>query len=449
MIRTRADPEPDNGDHHPPQVAASTALPATFGDDALPARRNACTPLPARTIALVVLASFGASMATVVPMAYSLTARLDALAPGRADLLGIILGIGAAATLVASPITGILSDRTRSRWGRRRPFTALGVILGCCAVPVMSLTPSVFGLGVGWAISTVGWSTALASVGNYQADQLAPDQRGKVTGVTTLASHLAPVLGIVLVGMAGQQIVFVFTIPALIGLALTAIFIVGAHEEDSRAAESPGRLQVRTLLASYWFRPSRVPDFAWNWLGRFCFFSGLILTTSFITFFYSQRLGVPVTEVVNFLALTSALSLVTTSVGALGTGWLSDRWGRRRPFIAIAAVVFTFGCVVLSLADTVAMLLVGAALNSLGIAAFASTSQAIVLDVLPSRDTDAGRYMGINAFSQKVPGAAAPLIAPLIVGTAGGQNYFALYLIAAALVLLGGLIITWRVRGIP
>ena len=65
-------------------------------------------------------------------------------------------------------------------------------------------------------------------------------------------------------------------------------------------------LSLSGLLRSYGFRPSRVPDFAWNWLGRFVFFLGLSVTTSFSTFFYAQRLHVTVAEVVTFIAATSA-----------------------------------------------------------------------------------------------------------------------------------------------
>jgi len=111
------------------------------------------------SILLVVSSTFGSGMAMIVPMAYSLAVRLDQLAPGRADLLGYVLGIGSAATLVLAPLTGVLSDRTRSRWGRRRPFTVLGVLLGLAAVPVMAFASNLLVLTLGWVLSTVGWST--------------------------------------------------------------------------------------------------------------------------------------------------------------------------------------------------------------------------------------------------------------------------------------------------
>src|SRR4051794_26423092 len=41
---------------------------------------------------------------------------------------GLILGIGAFASLIANPVFGRLSDRTTSRWGRRRPWMVGGAV---------------------------------------------------------------------------------------------------------------------------------------------------------------------------------------------------------------------------------------------------------------------------------------------------------------------------------
>ena len=143
-------------------------------------------PLRASTIALMLVASFGAGMATIVPMAYSLALRVDQLAPGREHLLGYVLGVNAISSVVTMPLTGILSDRTRSRWGRRRPYVVVGTALGLLAVPVMVLAPSVLVLAGGWMLCSLGFGTAAGAVVNLQADQLPPSQRGKVSGLTGL-----------------------------------------------------------------------------------------------------------------------------------------------------------------------------------------------------------------------------------------------------------------------
>lgn len=46
------------------------------------------------TVWLPVMATFGGSMATIVPMAFTLALKLNQLAPGREEALGYILGAG-------------------------------------------------------------------------------------------------------------------------------------------------------------------------------------------------------------------------------------------------------------------------------------------------------------------------------------------------------------------
>ena len=406
-------------------------------------------PVPWWGLALLIAATFGAGMAMIVPMAYSLAVRLDELAPGRTDVLGYILGIGSAAILVLAPLTGILSDRTRSRWGRRRPFTVIGLLIGLLSVPALAFAPNVVVLATGWVLSTVGWGTVAGSIGNWQADRLPAIQRGKVSGLTGLMMQVSPVVGILLVAQVRDQTVLVFAIPAIIATVTVVLFTVFARDPDTSGAPALTRLTVGGLLKSYVFSPRKSPDFAWNWLGRFVFFLGLTLTTSFTVYFYAQRLGLDVPDVAGILALTSALSMGTAVLGSLGGGWLSDRTARRKPLILTGAAFFCAGCVVFAFSWDLVALVVGTLLLSFGIALFSAVGQALVLDLLPERDTQAGRYMAITMFSQKIPGVLAPIAAPalLIIG-ADGQNFTALYLAAAGLALIGGLIIAIKVRSV-
>ncbi|SDS81750.1 Na+/melibiose symporter [Microterricola viridarii] len=427
-----------------------TAAPVDGLSPALdPNEEQALPSIPWWGIALLIAATFGAGMAMIVPMAYSLAVRLDELAPGRTEVLGYILGTGSAATLLLAPLTGILSDRTRSRWGRRRPFTVIGLLIGIASVPVMALAPNVFVLALGWMLSTVGWGTSAGSIGNWQADRLPPHQRGKISGFTGLMMQLSPVVGILLVAQVRDQTLLVFAVPAAIATVFVALFVTFAGDPDSRGQREHDRLTVAGLLKSYVFRPRDVPDFAWNWLGRFVFFLGLTLTTSFTVYFYAQRLELAVPDVAGVMVLTSSLSIGTAVLGSIGGGWLSDKTARRKPLTLAGAALFAVGCVIAAFAHDIVTLVLGTLVSSLGIALFSAVGQALVLDVLPERDTQAGRYMAITMFAQKIPGVLAPIAAPaLLVIGAGAQNFTALYLTAAGLALAGGLIIALKVRGI-
>jgi hypothetical protein len=69
----------------------------------------------------------------------------------------------------------------------------------------------------------------------------------------------------------------------------------------------------------------------------------------------------------------------------------------------------------------------------------------VVLDVFPFSETHAGRFLGITAFTQKIPNALAARVL-LATGAVSAADYTLLYLSAGIRVLLGGLSICFRVR---
>jgi MFS family permease len=206
----------------------------------------------------------------------------------------------------------------------------------------------------------------------------------------------------------------------------------------------------RSVVASYGFSVRKYPDFAWNWLGRFVFFMGLYFNTTFGTFFYAQRLGLPVREVAGVVATIGMLGVVAAAAGALLGGFLSDKLRRRRLFVIIAAFIFVAGALAEAFAWSLPQLIVGAVLMQTAIAVFATVDQAIIFAILPNR-TETARYMAVVAFAQKIPSAVAPLIASVIITigiTGTDKNYTFLYLAGAVLALLGGSVIAFKVKSV-
>jgi MFS family permease len=402
-------------------------------------------------ITWILLAMFGGSMAYLVPSVFSLALRVNELAPGREEVLGYLTGTAQVVLVVAGPLTGMWSDRTRSRLGRRRPFMIWGLVLGLAALLGVTFAPTILLVGACWILVILGYGTSGAALGALMADRLPDSQRGKVSGLTGLVTQLAPVLGVAMVAGYSSNTVLVFVIPALLGSLLVVPFLFLTKDADSRALALPqDRISVRTVVTSYTFSPRKYPDFAWNWLGRFVFFLGMYANTTFSTYFYAQRLGIPVSQVAGTIAVLGSLGIVAAMAGALGGGFLSDRLGRRKLFTIIGALLFVTGAIIEAFAYSMPTLIGGALLMSLAIASFGAVDQAIVFSVLPDR-AQAGRYLAVVAFSQKIPSAVMPLLAPLIVGigaVGAVKNYTLLYLIGGALALVGGSIIFTRVKSV-
>jgi len=422
------------------------------GDQSVPSAPDPTTSGPTSTgplkkvgntyIWLMVAAQFGVFVAFITPIAISLAIRVGQLAPGHEEYLGYITGTGALVPLLTAPFFGVLSDRTRSRFGRRRPWMIAGTVVGMVSLLVMATAPSIGVLGAGWVLAQLGWGTALSNLQISTADRLPEEQRGKVAGLAGFAQQIGPVLGVALSGALTGNNLLLFLVPGVVGALLVMAFVVFVAERDSRDMPLGTALTARTLAAKYLYDPRRHADFSWNWLGRFLFYFGLTFNTTFTAFFFAARLGVTVEEVAGLIAVLGGAGILATATGAIGGGFLSDRLRRRRPFVLAAAVVFGLGAVLMAVAAGTALLFAGSLICSLGIGAFAAVDQALLLDVLPERDTDAGRFMGITGFATSIPQAAGPFIAPLFLAVGGGEkNYTLLYVVAAACTVLGGLVV--------
>lgn len=407
------------------------------------------TPVNARYIWFMVLAQFGVFMAFITPIAISLAVRLGELAPNNQEYLGYITGAGALFVMLTAPFMGIWSDRTRTRLGRRRPFMIGGMIVGVLSLIVMALAPSVLVLGAGWILAQWGWGTVLGNLQNSTADRLPESQRGKVAGLTGFATQVAPVIGVIAtMGVTGNALLL-FLIPGVVGVVLVTLFVTLVHEDDSRGLPLEA-IGAAGVLRKYVYNPRKYPDFSWNWLARFFFYFGLTLNTTFTAFFFADRLGVSITEVSGVIGTLGAVGVLATTAGALGGGFMSDRFRRRKIFLVIGGAIMAIGMVTMALSTDLPFLFAGSLIVSLGIGLFAAVDMALLLDVLPEKQTDAGRFMGITGFATSIPQAAAPFIASgiLLIGVTGGdKNYSLLFFIAAAFVLFGGLVIL-RIRSV-
>ncbi|MFB2554410.1 MFS transporter [Herbiconiux liangxiaofengii] len=407
-------------------------------------------PVSKGFIAILALGLFGAYIAFVTPIAISLAIQVKAIAPDNESYLGLVLGVGSLAALVVGPLGGQLSDRTRSRFGRRRPWIFFGTLLGLVGLGIMASSTTIFVLAVGWVVAQIGWSQAVSTFLIVQADKLPESQRGRVGAITGFATMIAPVFGAVLGGLFATQPFVMFLLPGAIALLLVLVFLGFYKDADSRGLLFDDKLTVRVALSKYVYNPRRYPDFSWNWLGRFLFFFGLTLSTSFTAYLYAQRLDLPVTEIGATVATVGGIGILGTIGGVFFGGFLSDKLRRRKVFVLGSGILFALGALVQVFSTDFAILIVGAVLCNISIGVFSAVDQALILDVLPERETEAGRFMNITAFSTQISQAVAPIAgAGLLALTAeGGESNYTMVYIAAALFTIAGGFIVLRVKSV-
>jgi GPH family glycoside/pentoside/hexuronide:cation symporter len=112
-----------------PDAALPSAPPATGAAPALPAR----DPVPLSRLAAFAAPLFGLSTPFFFVLFYYFKFATDVL--GIAPLVfGLIFGIGRVWDAISDPLAGLLSDRTRTRFGRRRPWLFAAIPLFAASV---------------------------------------------------------------------------------------------------------------------------------------------------------------------------------------------------------------------------------------------------------------------------------------------------------------------------
>ena len=128
-------------------------------------------------IALYALGYTGTWLALLTPVVLTIAIRVRQLAPDTAAQdLSLVLGIGALFALDGNPVFGHLSDRTRSRYGMRRPWLIVGILCGGLALLLIAQASSVALVLVGWCLAQLAVNAVLAAMVAVLPDQIPAEQ---------------------------------------------------------------------------------------------------------------------------------------------------------------------------------------------------------------------------------------------------------------------------------
>jgi MFS family permease len=393
---------------------------------------------PRGLVAFYALGYVGAYVALITPVATTLALKVTELDPaGKEASLGLISAVGAFFALVTNPLAGAVSDRTTSRFGRRRPFIAIGTVGGVIGLGIVGFAPSIGVALVGWAIAQVSFNLVLAALQALLPDQIPLAQRAKVSAILGISQQVSPLVGIAIatgVMASGAGMGPMFVIPGLVGAALLALLAVKLPDPQLREA---AHFTLREFVGGFRPTPGKAADFGFTWVGRFFVILGFAIYTTYQVYFIIDRIGIDPASVTVVQLVAVLIFSVVLTVSAVISGRLSDRWHRRKVFVYIAAAVVGVGLVMLAFTSTLEVFFVAAAVMGVGIGAFFAVDLALVTDVLPDTEHAAAKDLGIFNIANTLPQSVAPAVAPFLLAVGGGANYTFLFLTAAVLALIG------------
>ena len=372
---------------------------------------------------------------------------VERLAPdAKVGTLALLATLASVTTVVALFVGGAISDRTRSRWGRRTPSLVLSCLASVALLPLMGLASSVVQLLI---LMPLLWFT----LNYYQSVLLAalPDRIPKhELGFASAAIGLGAPVGI----FAGVNI-GAFAPTTMLGYVFLAVPIsiltccLVLIEPEPSSLDEPQRVRKSLTLQSFREQFSSLKDrnFALALASRFLMFLCYFSVTGYLFYVLQDYVGaaqLPYESV--SVGVSTVMSLMTLS-GLVITplvGMVADRF-RRTAFIV---AMVSFGAAVVTLLpgvtnDWTVMLLFGLGTGVMFGTYFVLDLKLATL-VLPSADT-AGRDLGLLLAAGSAPGVFSFAIAASLIAFSG---YPALFVFGAIVAFAGGLCAVFiRLRG--
>lgn len=418
--------------------------------------------VPGRWIAFFATAWLGIWMAQLTPIQLLLPLQIQEQLKtefwvDNVVAFGIISAIAGVCAIIAYPLTGALSDRTTSRFGRRRPWIFLGTIVFAASLFILGLQTTMVGIGVFWSTALIGFCMLSAAVTATISDQVPVNQRGFVSGWVSAPQAVGTILGILLVTELALSTFVGYTVMALVLVVLVLPFLLLTKDAVLPVSEREP-LTARMLLAGFWVSPRKNPDFGWTLLSRILVNLGNALGTTQLLYFLQFGLNRPLEGVQDDLLLLTLVYMVFFIFSALVIGKISDRIGQRKIFVGIASYLQAIAALLLAFVPDFNIALIGAGLLGLGYGSFMAVDQALATQVLPDAHSR-GKDLGIMNIATAVPQAFGPLLGAMVVligvnvVTGGGTipavgafagaatGFTALFVSSAVIAILGGLAI--------
>ncbi len=383
------------------------------------------TPLSIRTWFVIALLSLSGQIAWGVENAWFNTFVFDTLTPDPRPIAWMV-AISAITATITTLLIGTLSDRTYTRFGRRRPYILFGYIIWgiiTAAFPTVSLLQpiglAVFMVIVADAIMTFFGSAANdASFNAWTTDITDTTNRGRVEGLIQMSVFVSFILTTALAGMVIEQFGYFVFFYGLGGFVALTGFVGGFLLKDAPVSQE----EKNQVYLPYWREVLNTFSFEIVRKNRILFLlfvaiaiNGIAwqVTFPYLLIYIEHFLGYDK----GTMGLIMGGVLIITALSTIPLGILVDRIPRRT-FILWMAFSAAVTALIFSFAREIPFLLVAGVLQTVAMAAFGIVSGAWLKDLYPTQQR--GQFQGVRmVFWVLLPMVIGPAIGSFLIRSFG------------------------------
>ncbi|WP_242616283.1 MFS transporter [Microterricola gilva] len=352
--------------------------------------------------------------------------------------LAIVSTVGAIFALFAQPIAGQLSDRTRSRFGRRAPWIMIGSLIGALSLVGLTFANSFVGVLIAATLVQTAYNFAQGPLSAIMPDRVPIKRRGTfsaLSGIGLMVGALGgQIVGSVFLGSIAAGYVFL----AVFSVLMLSLFVIFNPDYSSEEiAREP--FKFADFLRTFWVNPIKHPDFFWAFTGRTLLYAGYFTVTGFQFYILTDFLHIE--NPASVIPVLGVISLAGILISTVISGPLSDKFGRRKPFIFGSSALVGAAMLIPMISPTLPGWMAMTFVAGFGFGMFQAVDTALMSQVLPSARSFA-KDLGVVNIAATLPQALAPAIAGAIVLSVG---YIGLFPLGIVLSILGAFAV-WPIK---
>ncbi len=354
------------------------------------------------------------------------TAGIAAAAAGLAIMIGKIWDA------VTDPMMGFISDRTRTRWGRRRPYLLFGAIPLFLSMWYFFSAPT-FNSNIGgviWAALALCLLNTAYTVVNIPYGALTPEltkdykERTSLNGFRFSFAVIGTILGaaivLPIVNLAGGDKHLGFSIVGLaFGLVMAVTILItffSVREPDHSRTPVPTEGFFATFLAVF-----KDKTYVRLLLVYACNLTGITFVQTILVYYFKYLYrNEGMTTMAMIALLVTAMVFVPISVA------IAKKIGKKRTYqlaLGILAVscmtIFALGHI-LGMYFTIGVMVFAGIGVGLGyVPPFAMLPDVVEVDAVATGKRKEGAYYGMWTFTSKIGVALAPALTVLFLGLSG------------------------------
>src|SRR5437660_6537063 len=232
--------------------------------------------------------------------------------------------IGAAFAIVWQPAIGALSDNSRFRLGRRRPFIAIGVVGDIIFLTLIAFVTSYWALLVVYVLFQMASNTAQGPYQGMLPDQVPADQRAEASGYYGLMNMVGTIFGFLVVGAllipTHHVRLAILTLPLVIAIA-GALVIFGVP--DRRITRKADPSVARPVSLSFAVDAARYRDLAWLMVPRWFFLMAPVGVSTFALNYIRFTFNYTKEQASLYSSILLAMVVVFAAIMSMTAGFLA------------------------------------------------------------------------------------------------------------------------------